>query len=135
VSLIVAEVERPDQYTDTFAAILRERADALVVLWAPIVYVELPRIVAFATDNKLPAIYGFPEATGAGGLMFYGASTLDLFRQMAGVVHRILKGAKPADLPVQLPSKFELVINVKTAKAQGLIVPPALMARANHVIE
>jgi putative ABC transport system substrate-binding protein len=135
VSLVVAEVERPEQYTDAFAAILRERAEALVVLWAPIVYVQIPRIVAFAAENRLPAIYGFPEATGAGGLMFYGASTVELFRQMAGVIHRILKGAKPADLPIQLPTKFELVINLKTAKAQGLSVPPSLMARANHVIE
>jgi putative ABC transport system substrate-binding protein len=135
VSLVVAEVERPEQYTDAFAAIVRERADALVVLWAPIVYIHLPRIVTFAAENKLPAIYGFPEATGAGGLMFYGASTVDLFHQMAGAVHRILKGSKPADLPVQLPAKFELVINLKTAKAQGLVVPPTLMARANHVIE
>jgi len=135
VTLVVIEVERPEQYGEAFATILKERADALVVLWGPVVYVHLPRIVAFASDNLLPAVYGFREAIEAGGLMFYGSALLDLFRQMGGLVDRVLKGAKPADLPDQQPSKFDLVINLKTAKALGLGIPQSILLRASEVIE
>jgi putative ABC transport system substrate-binding protein len=135
VTLVIAEVERPEQYTEAFATILKEQSEALVVLFSAGVYGQLPRIVAFAADNRLPAVYGFREAVEAGGLMFYGSSLLDLFRQMGGLVDRVLNGAKPADLPVLRPSKFDLTINLKTAKAQGLTVPLTLMARANEVIE
>ena len=93
------------------------------------------RIVEFAATEQLPSLHGIGEEVKAGGLISYGASIPDLFRRAAGYVDKILKGAKPADLPVEQPSKFELVINIKTAKALGLEVPPMLLARADKVIE
>jgi putative ABC transport system substrate-binding protein len=92
-------------------------------------------IISLAARYRLPAIYPFPYYANAGGLMSYGPDTLDQFRRAAGYVDRILRGEKPADLPVQAPTKYELVINLKTAKALGIIVPPTLYARADEVIE
>jgi len=93
------------------------------------------RVIEFAATERLPSFHGAGEEVEAGGLISYGASISDLFRRAAGYVDKILKGAKPADLPVEQPTKFELVINVKTAKALGLEVPPMLLARADKVIE
>ena len=132
---VLAEIDRPDQFADAFAAVLRERVDALNVFSNPAIYAGLPQIVSFAAENRLPTIYPFTEAVLAGGLMSYGASLADLFRRAAGYVDRILKGDKPGDLPVEQPTKFELVINLRTAKALGLTVPPALHARADELIE
>jgi putative tryptophan/tyrosine transport system substrate-binding protein len=92
-------------------------------------------IVEFTAKNRLPAIYPHREYAGSGGLIVYGAQAADLFRHAAGYVDKILRGAKPGDLPVEQPTKFELVINLKTAKAIGLTVPPSLLARADAVIE
>ena len=124
---VFAELDRPEQFADAFAGALRDRVDALNVFNSPVVYTGLPRIVSFAAENKLPAIYPFREAVLAGGLMSYGASLADLFRRAAGYVDKILKGAKPGDLPVEQPTKFELVINLKTAKELDLTVPPTLL--------
>ncbi len=96
---------------------------------------ELTRIVDFAAMSRLPAIYGLREFVDAGGLMAFGTDLRDLFRRSATYVHRILNGAKPADLPVEPPAKFELVINLKAAKALGLTIPPSLLLRADYVIQ
>lgn len=125
----------PSDYTGAFAFIERERADALVVAPSAANYANRRLIVEFAAKNRLPAVYADPAFVKAGGLIAYGADFADLFRRLAGYVDRILKGAKPADLPVERPTKFQLTINLKTAKALGLEVPPTLLARADEVIE
>jgi putative ABC transport system substrate-binding protein len=98
-------------------------------------FAEYPRIAHLAADSRLPAIFAAREGAAAGGLMAYGANLPDLFRQTALYAQKILRGAKPADLPVEQPTKFELVINLKTAKSLGLEVSPTLLARADEVIE
>ena len=125
----------PDDIADAFSAIIKERAAALIVFPSPMLFAEYPRIASLASDNRLPAIYAAREGAAAGGLMSYGANLPNLSRQTATYVHKILKGAQPADLPVQQPTKFELVINLKAAKALGLTVPPTLLAHADEVIE
>ena len=130
---IPLDVER--QFDEAFASIVRERADALTVGGSAVTYGNAQRIVAFAAEKRLPTMHPFREAVEAGGLMSYGSSVPVNFRQMARLADQILKGAKPADLPVEQPTKFELVINAKTASALGLTVPTALLARADEVIE
>jgi len=129
------EVRGPDDFDGIFEATRRQRRDALITVEDPLTVDYRKLIVDFAAKQQLPALYGLREFVAAGGLMSYGASLADLFRRAAGYVDKILRGAKPADLPVQQPTKFELVINLKTAKALGLTVPPALLARADEVIE
>jgi putative tryptophan/tyrosine transport system substrate-binding protein len=125
----------PDELEPTFAAITRERAGALLVLADPILAVHQKRIVDLAGRSRLPAIYGIKDYAAAGGLMTYGPNMADQFRRAAGHVDKILKGAKPADLPVEQPTKFEFVINLKTAKTLGLTFPITLLGRAEEVIE
>jgi putative ABC transport system substrate-binding protein len=128
---IMAEMERQ---VAEFAH--RPDTDAgLLVLPAPITQVNRDRLVAVVNKFQMPAIYPYRDYVTSGGLMSYGVDTADVYKRAAGYVDRILKGEKPADMPVQAPSKFELVINAKTAKAIGLTVPPALLARADEVIE
>jgi putative tryptophan/tyrosine transport system substrate-binding protein len=130
-----AAVENPRQFDEAFAAVMRERVDALNTFTGNITYAYRGRIVAFAAEQRLPAAYPFAEAARDGGLMSYGSSQVNNFRQMAGIVDKILKGAKPADIPVERPTKFELVINLKTAAAMGVAVPQLLLARADEIIE
>ena len=129
------EVRAPDDFDGAFEAARRQRPDALITVEDPLTVTHRQRVADFTSEQQLPSLHGVREFAAAGGLMSYGASLADLFRRAAGYVDKILRGAKPADLPVQQPSKFELVINLKTAKALGLEVPPTLLARADEVIE
>ena len=112
-----------------------ERVDAVLTLDGPVTMAALPRIVHFAAMSRLPAVYGSRDWTEAGGLMSYGTDERDLFRRSAAYVHRILAGARPGDLPVGPPTRFELVINGKTARSLGLAIPASLLRRADLVIE
>jgi putative ABC transport system substrate-binding protein len=125
----------PGEIADAFAAMINGRAAAITVFPSPMLFAEYPRIARLASDNRLPAIYAAREGAALGGLMSYGANLPDLSRQTAAYVHKILKGAKPADLPVQQPTKFELVVNLAAARALGIDVAPALLGRADEVIE
>ena len=113
----------------------RARAQALTVLSTPLFDGERGRLVDLAAKNRLPTVYSFRTYVEAGGLMSYGPNIADSFRRAATYVDKILKGAKPGDVPVEQPTKFELVINLKTAKALGLTIPPSLLQRADQVIE
>jgi putative ABC transport system substrate-binding protein len=113
---------------------MNERADAVLVLPGPIFNAQRKKIVDLAAKNQLPATYNSPEYVEAGGLMSYGASITDSYRRAATYIDKILKGAKPADLPIEQPTKFELVINLKTAKQIGLTIPPNVLARADRII-
>src|SRR4030095_7441344 len=113
----------------------RARAGALAVLPAPMFFSERRRLVDLAAKNRLPTVFPYSEFVHAGGLMAYGPDLADLSRRAATYVDKILKGAKPGDLPVEQPTKFELIINLKTAKALRLTIPPSLLARADQVIE
>ncbi len=135
VRLQRVEVRAPGEIDRAFAAMTRERVGALLVLLDAIFYDQRARIVDLAAKNRLPAVYGYSVFADAGGLMTYGANRFDLPRSAAAYVDKILKGAKPADLPVEQPTKFELVINLKTAKALGLTIPPSVLGRADQVIE
>jgi putative ABC transport system substrate-binding protein len=135
VQLQLLEARSAADFDRAFSAMTRERARALFVLPSPMFYGEHKRIVELALTSRLPAIFAFREAADAGGLMSYGANLSDLFRRGAIQADKILRGAKPADLPIEQPTKFEFVINLKTAKALGLTIPPSLLARADQVIE
>jgi putative ABC transport system substrate-binding protein len=126
---------RPTHLDRIFAAMTRDRVGGLVVSDDPLTLTHRTWIVALAAQHRLPAVYGLRGFIDAGGLMAYSASLNDLWRRAATYVDKILKGAKPADLPVEQPTKFELVINLKTAKALGLTIPQSLLSRADEVIE
>jgi putative ABC transport system substrate-binding protein len=132
---VVAHANRAEDLDEAFAVVGRERSDALLVSHGPVMFFAAPRIATFAGAQRLPAVYPWREAVEAGGLMSYGVSVQGLFQQAAGMVDQILKGAEPAGLPVQQPTKFELVINLKTAKALGLNIPQSILLRADEVIE
>jgi putative tryptophan/tyrosine transport system substrate-binding protein len=129
------EVRSPDDFDGAFAKARRQRPDALLDVEDPLTNSLHKRIIEFVAAEQLPSLHGVGEEVEAGALISYGASIRDLFRRAAGYVDKILKGAKPADLPVEQPTKFELMINVKTAKTLGLEVPPMLLARADKVID
>jgi putative ABC transport system substrate-binding protein len=135
VQLQLLEARGSEQFDSAFAAMARERADALLVLADPLFWSHRTRIADLAAKSRRPAIYGRREHVEAGGLMAYAPSVAELLRRAATYVAKILKGAKPADLPIEQPTKFELVINMKTAKALGLTVPPSLLLRADQVLE
>ena len=129
------EVRDADDFEKVFAALSKQRPDGLYVPGGPLMSANQKRIVGFALKSRLPSMYVSREAVEAGGLMSYGADLADSYRRVAYFVDRILKGAKPADLPVEQPTKFELVINLKTAKQIGLTIPPEVLARANRLIK
>jgi putative ABC transport system substrate-binding protein len=128
------EVRSANDFDIAFKAALRKRAQALIPSGEPLINTQLKRIVEFAAKNRLPAMYAGPEVVDAGGLMSYAPNYTDQYRRAAVYVDKILKGAKPADLPVEQPTKFEFVINLKTAKQIGLTIPPNVLARADRVI-
>ena len=130
------EVQRGlQEFDQAFEAALMDRVDALIAVEDYLILTYRSRILDFAALSRLPAMYPLREFVDAGGLMSYGTDRRDLYRRAAGYVHRILKGARPADLPVEAPTKFELAINLKTAKALGLTLPPALLQRADYIVE
>ena len=129
------EVHGPEDFEAAFAAATRSKADALVAFDDSLTLQYRARIVALTAASRLPTMYGYREFPDEGGLISYGADISSHYHRAATYVDKVLKGAKPADLPVEQPSKFELVINLKTAKALGLTIPPTLLARADEVIE
>jgi len=135
IQLFVAEVDRAEQLDEAFSRVTREGTDGLVVGTLGFLGTQAPRVVAFAAERRLPAVYAFPEATDAGGLASYGIDFLDLNRRAADYVNRILRGAKPAELPVELPTKFELALNMRTARSLGIQIPQTVRLRADRVVE
>jgi putative ABC transport system substrate-binding protein len=135
VTLLPVELRSPDELDVALNAATRDRADAVWVLSSPATFLNRPRIIGHMTQHRVPTMCALREYTLSGGLLSYGPSYADHFRRAASLVDRIVKGAKPADLPVEQPTKFELVINLKTAKALGLTIPPSLLQRADQVIE
>ncbi|MGB6659739.1 MAG: ABC transporter substrate-binding protein [Xanthobacteraceae bacterium] len=135
IRLTVAKASNALDLEEAFATLVRERVDALQLGVDPLFGNHVDQIVALATRSKIPTIYPWREFTAAGGLMNYGASIPDAFRQIGFYTGQILKGAMPADLPVQRPTKLQFVLNLTTAKALGLSVPPSLLASADEVIE
>ncbi len=135
VRLQFVEARGPADVDSAFSEMTRARAGALTVLTSSMLFNERRRLVDLAAKNQLPAVYPRRESVDAGGLMAYGPNLADLFRRAATYVDKILKGAKPAHLPVEQPTKFELVINLKTAKALGLTIPPLLLGRADQIIQ
>jgi putative tryptophan/tyrosine transport system substrate-binding protein len=132
--LVSVELHEAD-YDRAFATMATEKADALFVLASPILNAERDKIVPLTARHRMPAIYEWPEHADAGGMMAYGTSLEGLSRRVAWYVDKILNGAKPANLAVEQPTKFELVINLKTAKQIGLTIPPNVLARADRVIK
>jgi putative ABC transport system substrate-binding protein len=128
------DVLEPKDIETAFQAAAKARTDAILVLGNPLLGAHRKQISELAVKNRLPAIYPQSEFVEVGGLMTYAASRTDLFRRTAAYVDKILKGAKPGDLPVEQPTKFEFVINLKTAKQIGLTIPPNVLARADKVI-
>jgi putative ABC transport system substrate-binding protein len=135
IELELAEASVSEDFPAAFARILRSQAEALIALQGFANSQNQPLIVEFARANRLPVMSAYFSLTQAGGLMTYGPDVLDMYRRAASYVDRILRGAKPSDLPVEQPTKLLLVINLKTAKALGLTIPPSLLARADQIIE
>src|SRR5262245_42453943 len=135
VALQSFEVRGPEDFEAAFAGATRGSAQALLAFDDPLTFTYRSRVTALAASSRLPVMYAYREFPDAGGLMSYGPSAIFLFRRAATYVDKILKGAKPADLPVEQPTKFELVIDVRVAKALGLTIPPSLLARADELIE
>jgi len=125
----------PDSYAGAFALMARDRPDALFVAFHPVNYANRQLIADFAREQRIPSMFPYREGAMAGGLMSYAVSATDLYRRTAGLVDKILKGAKPADIPVERPTRFEFVINLKTAKVLGLALPDKILALADEAIE
>jgi putative ABC transport system substrate-binding protein len=134
VQLQLLEARAPGDFAGAFSAMTKERADGVIIITSSMFYAERTRIAKLAAESRVPAIYGAKEFAEAGGLMTYGIDLHESFRRATVFVDKILKGAKPADLPVEQPTKFELLINLKTAKALGLMIPHSLLVRADEII-
>jgi putative ABC transport system substrate-binding protein len=128
------EVRAAGGFDKVFAELNKQRPDGLYVLGGPLIFANVKRVADFALKSRLPSMYSNKELVHAGGLMYYGADVADSYRRVAYYVDRILKGAKPADLPVEQPMKFEFVINLKAAKQIGLTIPQSVLYRADRVI-
>jgi putative ABC transport system substrate-binding protein len=137
MGLMLVPVEAPgqDAFGQVFTTMMKERMEAFVILGDAVLFNYRGQIAEMAMRNRLPAVSGFKEIAEAGLLLTYGANVRDLFRRSAIFVDKILKGAKPTDLPVEQPTKFELVVNLNTVKALDVVVPPSLLLRADEVIE
>ena len=135
MKLQLLEVRSPNELDGAFAALISDGAGALLVLPQPFNFAHARRIIDLAAESRVPTVYPFRESAEVGGFMAYAANAPDMFRRAATYVDKILKGAKPADLPVEQPTKFELVINLKTAKALGITIPQSLLLRADDVIQ
>ncbi len=135
IQLRFAEMRRPDELNGAFSTIIREHPDALLVFPSTMLFNERARIVALAAKHRLPSVFNNRQAVELGGLMSYGTSIPELLRRTGTYIDKILKGARPADLPVEQPTKFELVINLTTARALGVTVPQSLLLQADHVID
>ncbi len=135
IQLLPLEVRGPDDLESVFQAAIKGRAGALITVDDALIFTHRTRIVNLAAKSRLPAIYGFREFVDAGGLMSYAPNLADMYRRAATYVDKILKGAKPADLPVKQPTKFELVVNLKTARALGLTIPQSVLLRADQVVQ
>jgi putative ABC transport system substrate-binding protein len=135
VQVIAVDVRSASDFDSAFAGMMQQNPDALMLTNDPLQQLNMPKIIDFLARNKVPGIFKARENVVAGGLISYGANLPELFRRAAGYAHKILTGTKHADLPIEQPTKFELVINLKTAKALGLDIPPTLLARADEVIE
>jgi putative tryptophan/tyrosine transport system substrate-binding protein len=129
------DARSPDEVTSVLSMLTRERADALIILGHPMLAQQRGRIAALTAKSRMPAMAAQREYAEAGSLMAYGASLPEMYRRAATYVDKILKGAKPGDLPIEQPTKFEFVVNLKTAKTLGLTIPPAVLARADEVIQ
>jgi putative ABC transport system substrate-binding protein len=134
IELTFVNVRRPEEFGPAFSAVSRARAQALYVNEDPLFFAHRTTLLGRASKARLPNISGVRQYVDAGGLMSYGANYEDLFRRSAGYVDKILKGAKPGDLPIEQPTKFELVVNLKTAKALGITIPESILVRADEVI-
>jgi putative tryptophan/tyrosine transport system substrate-binding protein len=135
VEMLFVAVRGYNEFDSAFAAMMQERPDAFTMTADPLHQVHIGWIIDFLARNRLPGMYQLRENVVAGGLMSYGASQPDLFRRAAGYVHKILQGTRPADLPVEQPTKFDLTVNLKTAKALGLTIPESFLLLADEVIE
>jgi putative ABC transport system substrate-binding protein len=135
VQIRVVDVRRPTELDNAFDTMARQRSEALVVVADPMIFGERRRIIELAARHRLPAVYEVRLFADDGGLLSYGPGSVERFQRAAVYVDRILKGAKPGDLPIEQPSKFELVVNLKTAKALGIKILPAFLLRADHVIQ
>jgi putative ABC transport system substrate-binding protein len=135
LQLQAVEVSRADDFDRAFSALTTGRAEALIVVPSPLAFANRGQITSLAQKHRLPTLYGQREYVDAGGLIAYGSNLADAWRRAATFVDKILKGAKPGELPIEQPTKFELVINLKTAKALGLTIPPSLLRRADEVIQ
>jgi putative ABC transport system substrate-binding protein len=135
VELKFFDAREPGQFDEAFAAIGRERSDALLALSDPMFNINRVRLAELAAAHRLPAMWGSKEHVAAGGLMAYGPDVFDLFRRAAAYVDRIFKGARPANLPVEQPTKFELAVNISVARTLGVTLPAAILARADVVVQ